>query len=241
MALTVIVVTSLCDYTELTYRIPERFISLTLSGTTAGGLPWFNIPPVSLAPTSSLQKCRARVRGSGLDLEILSGKAPRPGNVEVTELKLGCRAQFIKDPKNRIPYFVEVSFSAPWLGATAENDAKGRTNREVQIEVRAWTHEPNHTLLTPPQAISKTGCLDTCPEPNRGHLADVGCIDASRATQPSRSNIENDSQSGDPDGRTRSFGFVVEFGVFEEAHARGRVYRVERFRTCREQSVRGTI
>lgn len=32
---------------ELAYRIPERFISLTLAVTTAGGLPWWNIPPVS--------------------------------------------------------------------------------------------------------------------------------------------------------------------------------------------------
>ncbi|KAI9465325.1 alpha beta-hydrolase [Lactarius psammicola] len=30
---------------ELTYRIPERFISLGLAVTTAGGLPIFNIPP----------------------------------------------------------------------------------------------------------------------------------------------------------------------------------------------------
>ena len=32
--------------TELTYRIPERFISLSLAVTTAGGLPIFNFPPV---------------------------------------------------------------------------------------------------------------------------------------------------------------------------------------------------
>ncbi len=34
------------SFTELTYRIPERFISLSLAVTTAGGLPIFNIPPV---------------------------------------------------------------------------------------------------------------------------------------------------------------------------------------------------
>jgi len=95
---------------ELTCRIPERFISLTLGGTTAGGLPWSNIPPW-------------------------------PG------LRNIIRAQCIKDPKNRIPCLVEVSFSAPWLGATAENDAEGRTNREVQIEQyqrrAALTHVQN--------------------------------------------------------------------------------------------------
>jgi len=31
---------------ELSYRVPERFISLTLCVTTAGGFPLFNIPPV---------------------------------------------------------------------------------------------------------------------------------------------------------------------------------------------------
>ena len=34
------------SFTELTYRIPERFISLSLAVTTAGGLPIFNFPPV---------------------------------------------------------------------------------------------------------------------------------------------------------------------------------------------------
>jgi pimeloyl-ACP methyl ester carboxylesterase len=32
---------------ELAYLIPERFVSLTLAATTAGGFPsYFNIPPV---------------------------------------------------------------------------------------------------------------------------------------------------------------------------------------------------
>lgn len=31
---------------ELSYRVPERFISLTLCVTTAGGFPLCNIPPV---------------------------------------------------------------------------------------------------------------------------------------------------------------------------------------------------
>jgi pimeloyl-ACP methyl ester carboxylesterase len=34
-------------YLELSYRIPERFISQTLVSTTAGGFPLYNIPPVS--------------------------------------------------------------------------------------------------------------------------------------------------------------------------------------------------
>ncbi|KAF8483832.1 alpha/beta-hydrolase [Russula ochroleuca] len=83
---------------ELSYRIPERFISLTLAATTAGGFPLCNIPP----------------------------------DAGMIELKSSCRVQFIRDPEKRVPYVVEMCFNASWLDATAKNDAKGRTNREVQ-------------------------------------------------------------------------------------------------------------
>ncbi|KAI9510290.1 Alpha/Beta hydrolase protein [Russula earlei] len=43
------------------------------------------------------------------------------------------RLQFIRDPKRRIPHTLEMCFNAAWLDAKAENDSKGRTNREVQI------------------------------------------------------------------------------------------------------------
>ena len=33
-------------FTELTYRIPERFVSLSLTVTTAGGFLTSNLPPV---------------------------------------------------------------------------------------------------------------------------------------------------------------------------------------------------
>jgi hypothetical protein len=60
------------------------------------------------------------------------------------ELDSGCRMQFIKDPKTKSPYVVEICFNASWLDAKAENDAKGRTNREIQIEVRAYINEIDH-------------------------------------------------------------------------------------------------
>jgi hypothetical protein len=40
---------------ELSYRIPERFISLTLGTTTAGGFPLCNIPPVRQKPNFVLK------------------------------------------------------------------------------------------------------------------------------------------------------------------------------------------
>jgi len=80
---------------ELAYRAPERFISLALAVTTAGGFPLSNIPP-------------------WFGLKTLS------------------RIQFIRNPKERVFHVVEMCYPASWLDAKAENDAKGRTNREVQ-------------------------------------------------------------------------------------------------------------
>ncbi|KAN0125575.1 alpha/beta-hydrolase [Russula decolorans] len=80
---------------ELSYRVPERFISLTLIVTTAGGFPLCNVPPW-------------------------------------IGFKNLLRLQFIRDVEKRVPYVVEMCFNTSWLDATAENDATGRTNREVQ-------------------------------------------------------------------------------------------------------------
>ena len=49
--------------------------------------------------------------------------------------KTDCRLQFIRDPKKKIPYIVEMCFNASWLDKAAENDTEGRTNREVQAAV----------------------------------------------------------------------------------------------------------
>jgi hypothetical protein len=61
------------------------------------------------------------------------------------ELMTGCRIQFIRDPLQRMPYVVEMCFNASWLDAKAENDAKGRTNREVQLGVSAKVNKVAHT------------------------------------------------------------------------------------------------
>ena len=54
---------------ELSYRVPERFISLTLCVTTAGGFPLCNVPPVR--PPGLLQAIiLSHSVNSGLDLKI---------------------------------------------------------------------------------------------------------------------------------------------------------------------------
>jgi hypothetical protein len=47
------------------------------------------------------------------------------------------RIRFIKDAEKQTPHIVEMFFNSSWLDAKAENDPEGRTNREVQIMVRA--------------------------------------------------------------------------------------------------------
>lgn len=64
---------------------------------------------------------------------------------EMIKLMTGCRVQFIRDPEKRSPYVVEMCFNASWLDAKAENDAEGRTNREVQIAVSAQVNKVDHT------------------------------------------------------------------------------------------------
>lgn len=58
--------------------------------------------------------------------------------------KSDCRLQFIRDAEKRVPYVVEMCFNTSWLDATAENDATGRTNREVQAAVSVVMNELDH-------------------------------------------------------------------------------------------------
>ena len=93
---------------------------------------------------------------------------------------------------------MEMCYSASWLDAKAENDAKGRTNREVQIEVNGLVIRVDHTNT--PQAIYSACSCDTDSKATRGYLADVGCFYAPRATRTTRSNIQDGSQGVDLDG-----------------------------------------
>jgi|SRR5712672_4241160 len=117
-------------------------------------------------------------------------------------LILGCRNQIVRDPKKRISYTVETCFSAAWLDAKAENDVKGRTNRQVQIAVRGWPRQivSNDGDADNPQAIQKARSGDTHPETTGIHLADVGRAHTPRATRTSRPNITNDPEGVDPHG-----------------------------------------
>lgn len=63
--------------------------------------------------------------------------------------KSGCRLQFIRDAEKKVPYVVEMCFNTSWLDATAENDATGRTNREVQAAVSVVMSELDHANTLP--------------------------------------------------------------------------------------------
>ena len=81
-----------------------------------------------------------------------------------------------------------MCFNTSWLDATAENDATGRTNSEVQAAVSVVMCEFDHAN-NPLQVIYGTLNLDTHPETIRGHLADVGWTHTSCGSRASRSNI----------------------------------------------------
>ncbi|KAI9437441.1 hypothetical protein H4582DRAFT_276420 [Lactarius indigo] len=95
---------------ELTHRIPERFISLSLVVTTAGGLPIFNIPP-----WFGLKN----ILRYGAQRGVLHNEHSENG---IT------RMPFIEDLKRRTPMVMEVCFNSSWLDAKTENDPEGRTN-----------------------------------------------------------------------------------------------------------------
>jgi pimeloyl-ACP methyl ester carboxylesterase len=49
------------------------------------------------------------------------------------------RLMTITEPKVKIPIILDMIYPEPWLAEKADNDAAGRTNREVQFEViRIW-------------------------------------------------------------------------------------------------------
>jgi hypothetical protein len=66
------------------------------------------------------------------------------------KIRSGCRLQFIRDAEKKVPYVVETCFNTSWLDATAENDATGRTNREVlaavSVVISELDHANNNTL-----------------------------------------------------------------------------------------------
>jgi hypothetical protein len=117
------------------------------------------------------------------------------------KIGLYCRTQFTRDLEKKMVCIVEMCFGASWLDATAENDAEGRTNREVQTAVSDVMIDETELIHNTPQAIYGTLGLDTHPETNGSHLADVGWVYTSCASGTSRSNIKNDPKGGDPDWR----------------------------------------
>jgi hypothetical protein len=66
---------TLTSYVELAYRAPERFISLALGVTTAGGFPLCNFPPVGSVQTFLKERRLSQNGSSGLDSRPCQGTA----------------------------------------------------------------------------------------------------------------------------------------------------------------------
>ena len=62
----------------------------------------------------------------------------------------------MKDPKQKVPYAIDMLFPQPWLNAEAEGDPQHRTNREIQTEVNRvllssmldWSNKPFFRNIT---------------------------------------------------------------------------------------------
>ncbi|KAG6906974.1 hypothetical protein DXG01_011171 [Tephrocybe rancida] len=90
---------------ELATKIPNRIASLTLAVTTPGGRPWNNFPP---------HPAHVPYQWSGLS--------------SLTRLI------FTPDPAMKANIVTEMLFPKSWLDLKAEDEAVGRTNRQVQAE-----------------------------------------------------------------------------------------------------------
>ena len=86
---------------------------------------------------------------------------------------------------------VEMCFGASWLDTTAENDSKGRTNREVQVAVSIMTKQDRFTLIIP-QLFKERSALTRTPKP-------MGAISQMWAGFTHHVRAERLAQSGDPD------------------------------------------
>ena len=168
--------------TELASRIPQRIASLTLAVTTPGGRPWNNFPPVRAALA---QKKKVLTKGQWAGLKTLT------------------RLVFIADPAKKVPLVMDMLYPAKWLAEHDEDDPQGRTNRDVQGEVR---HIPSHEAsifdkLTRPHTVIPPSCPDNqTPRTNGPHLPNGRSPHAPRLTRATGSHIKVHSKGGDNNG-----------------------------------------
>ena len=61
-------------------------------------------------------------------------------------LKTLTRLVFITDPAKKVPLVMDMLYPAKWLAEHDEDDPQGRTNRDVQSEVRLHPIKPLSTF-----------------------------------------------------------------------------------------------
>jgi len=57
-------------------------------------------------------------------------------------LKTLTRLVFIADPAKKVPLVMDMLYPTKWLAERDEDDPQGRTNREIQAEVRLIPSKP---------------------------------------------------------------------------------------------------
>ena len=169
--------------TELASRIPQRIASLTLAVTTPGGRPWNNFPPVRAALE---QKENVLTERQWAGLKTLT------------------RLVFIADPAKKVPLVMDMLYPAKWLAEHDEDDPQGRTNRDVQSEVRLIPSKPLELYiseLNTPHAVIPPSCPDhQTPRTNGPHLPNGRSANAPRPTRATGGDIKINSKGGDNNG-----------------------------------------
>ncbi|KAH9067573.1 alpha/beta-hydrolase [Lactarius vividus] len=122
---------------ELAYRIPERFISLSLAATTAGGLPIFNIPPwFGLKTLLRLPFIKDQARRTPISVEMSFGSS-----------WLDARAE--NDPEGRTNREVQIL-------QYDERAAVTRTPKPLGLISQMWAGLTHHVEAERLAQISKT-------------------------------------------------------------------------------------
>ena len=57
------------------------------------------------------------------------------------------RLVFITDPAKKVPLVMDMLYPAQWLAEHDEDDPQGRTNRDVQSEVRLIPSKPQELYI----------------------------------------------------------------------------------------------
>jgi hypothetical protein len=116
-------------------------------------------------------------------------------------LKTLTRLVFIADPAKKVPLVMDMLYPSKWLAEHDEDDPQGRTNREVQAEVRLIPSSLYICTTNTPHAVIPPSCPDhQTPRTNGPHLPNGRSPNAPRLARATGGHIKVHSKGGDNNG-----------------------------------------